>query len=60
MLQANGWLHLPEHQINFTAEEQQLWQAVEAEFAKQRSRFGCGDMATALALDEQEMRSLYV
>ncbi|OBW94095.1 selenocysteine-specific translation elongation factor [Gallibacterium anatis] len=56
MLQANGWLHLPEHQINFTAEEQQLWQAVEAEFAKTAQPIWVRDMATALALDEQEMR----
>ncbi len=60
MLQANGWLHLPEHQINFTAEEQQLWQAVEAEFAKTAQPIWVRDMATALALDEQRCAALCI
>ncbi|MGY6773364.1 selenocysteine-specific translation elongation factor [Gallibacterium sp. ZY190522] len=56
MLQANGWLHLPEHQISFTSQEQQLWQAVEAEFTKTTQPIWVRDMAKILSLDEQEMR----
>lgn len=57
LLQTNGWLHLPQHQISFSAEEQQLWQQVEAEFQKTDQPIWVRDMAQILALDEDTMRS---
>ena len=32
--QTRGWLHLPSHKIQFSTEEQRLWQAVLTEFEK--------------------------
>ncbi|MFC0322144.1 selenocysteine-specific translation elongation factor [Gallibacterium melopsittaci] len=54
--QTNGWLHLPEHQITFSAAEEVLWKAVAAEFAKTNQPIWVRDMATTLAIDEDEMR----
>ena len=36
--QTRGWLHLPEHKIHFSAEEQALWQQVLAEFEQQNGQ----------------------
>jgi len=56
--QTRGWLHLPSHKIQFSAEEQSLWQAVLAEFEKaQGQAIWVRDMATALAQDESVMRN---
>jgi len=56
--QTRGWLHLPSHKIQFSAEEQTLWQAVLAEFEKAHGQaIWVRDMATALALDESAMRN---
>ena len=56
--QTRGWLHLPSHKIQFSAEEQSLWQAVLAEFEKAHGQaIWVRDMATALAKDESAMRN---
>ncbi|WP_315567580.1 selenocysteine-specific translation elongation factor [Aggregatibacter aphrophilus] len=56
--QTRGWLHLPSHKIQFSAEEQSLWQAVLAEFEKAHGQaIWVRDMATALAQDESVMRN---
>ena len=40
--QTRGWLHLPSHKIQFSAEEQTLWKAVLAEFERRMDKpFGC-------------------
>lgn len=59
-VQTSGpWLHLPEHQVRLSAEEEelkaQLWPLLEA------GRFNppwVRDMANALALDEEQVRTL--
>ena len=56
--QTRGWLHLPSHKIQFSAEEQSLWQAVLVEFEKAHGQaIWVRDMATALAQDESVMRN---
>ena len=56
--QTRGWLHLPSYKIQFSAEEQSLWQAVLAEFEKAHGQaIWVRDMATALAQDESVMRN---
>lgn len=40
--QTRGWLHLPEHKIQFSEDEQALWQAVLEQFEQQHGHpFGC-------------------
>ncbi|WP_293761198.1 selenocysteine-specific translation elongation factor [uncultured Aquitalea sp.] len=56
--QTRGWLHLPEHSVSFTTEESTRWQAVETCFAGQQDALWVRDIASALALDEQETRTL--
>lgn len=56
LLQTNGWLHLPQHQIAFSTEEQQLWQQVRAEFTQTDQPIWVRDMAKLLAKDEHQMR----
>lgn len=56
LLQTNGWLHLPQHQIAFSASEKQLWLQVQAEFTKTDQPIWVRDMANLLAIDEDQMR----
>lgn len=51
-----GWLHLPQHGLAFTAQEQELWQQVAPYFVD--SPWWVRDLATTLQMDEDEMRSL--
>ncbi|CNI39019.1 selenocysteine-specific translation elongation factor [Yersinia vastinensis] len=51
-----GWLHLPQHGLAFTEQEQRLWQQVAPYFTD--SPWWVRDLATALQIDEGEMRSL--
>ena len=56
--QTRGWLHLPEHKIRFSAEEQALWQKVLAEFEQQNGQaLWVRDLATGLSREETEMRN---
>ncbi|VGM94729.1 SelB translation factor [uncultured Avibacterium sp.] len=56
--QTRGWLHLPEHKIRFTAEEQALWQKVLAHFEQQQGQaLWVRDLANLLDLEESEMRN---
>ncbi|BFU60860.1 MULTISPECIES: selenocysteine-specific translation elongation factor [Rodentibacter] len=55
--QTRGWLHLPEHKIQFTPEEQTRWSEMLAEFERaQGQAVWVRDMANALAMDESSMR----
>ncbi len=51
----NGWLHLPEHNIALTEAEQALWQRVEPFFAK--APCWTRDLAVALSVPEEDMRA---
>ena len=56
--QTRGWLHLPEHKIRFSTEEQALWQQVLAEFEQQNGQaLWVRDLATGLSREENEMRN---
>ena len=56
--QTRGWLHLPEHKIRFSTEEQALWQQVLAEFEQQNGQaLWVRDLATGLSREEKEMRN---
>ena len=56
--QTRGWLHLPEHKIRFSTEEQALWQQVLAEFEQQNGQaLWVRDLATGLSREESEMRN---
>ncbi|MGR3806951.1 selenocysteine-specific translation elongation factor [Pasteurella testudinis] len=58
LAQTRGWIHLPDHKIELSAEEQQLWQRVEAEFlAAQGQALWVRDLAKALAIEESVMRN---
>lgn len=56
--QTRGWLHLPDHKIQFDNEEQKRWADVLNEFEKaQGQAIWVRDMANALAMDESTMRN---
>ncbi len=56
--QTRGWLHLPEHKIEFNAEEQALWKLVLDEFVQQNGQpLWVRDIANALSIDENQMRN---
>ena len=56
--QTRGWLHLPEHKIEFSSEEQVRWADVLNEFEKADGQaIWVRDMANALATDEAVMRN---
>ncbi|WP_227731416.1 selenocysteine-specific translation elongation factor [Yersinia proxima] len=51
-----GWLHLPDHGLGFTEQEQARWQQVAPYFSD--DPWWVRDLAAELAMDESEMRSL--
>ena len=56
--QTRGWLHLPEHKIEFSSEEQARWADVLNEFEKADGQaIWVRDMANTLATDEAVMRN---
>ena len=56
--QTRGWLHLPEHKIQFSTEERDLWHLVLTEFEKQNGQpLWVRDLANLLELDETLMRN---
>ncbi|QDY40449.1 selenocysteine-specific translation elongation factor [Candidatus Pantoea soli] len=54
--QKNGWLHLPDFEPHFSAQETALWQQVAPLFGDQP--LWVRDIATALQQDEETIRSL--
>ncbi|WP_101776409.1 selenocysteine-specific translation elongation factor [Pasteurella oralis] len=56
--QTRGWLHLPEHKISFSVQEQQLWQTVLAQFEQNNGQaLWVRDLAAVLAQEETVMRN---
>lgn len=56
--QTRGWLHSPEHKIQFSSQERELWQHLLQQFEQYHGQaLWVRDMATALQLDESEMRN---
>ncbi|MDU8924956.1 selenocysteine-specific translation elongation factor [Pasteurellaceae bacterium LIM206] len=58
LAQTRGWLHLPEHSLQFSAEERGLWQLVSAEYASQGNRaLWVRELANTLGYEESLMRN---
>lgn len=56
--QTRGWLHLPSHKIQFSDEEQALWQRVLDEFERQHGQaLWVRDVANRLEQEETAMRN---
>ncbi|PJG83272.1 selenocysteine-specific translation elongation factor [Caviibacterium pharyngocola] len=56
--QTRGWLHLPEHKIRFSDQEQQLWQFVLQQFSRQSGQaLWVRDLADSLGQEENAMRN---
>lgn len=52
-----GWLHLPQHNIAFTLEQQLLWQSITDKLQDQA--WWIRDIATEMALEEKQVRTLF-
>lgn len=58
LAQSRGWLHLPEHQLRFSAEETDCWKLVLGEFIRANGQpLWVRDVATALGIEESQMRN---
>lgn len=58
LAQTRGWLHLPEHRIEFNDAELQLWQQIRPLFEATNQALWVRDIANHLDVDETEMRNL--
>ena len=58
LAQTRGWIHLPSHRIEFSAEELQLWQQIRPLFESKSEALWVRDIASELCCDETEMRNL--
>ena len=57
LCQTRGWLHLPEHVLSFTAQEQEQWQRLAPCFAGSEAQW-VRDLACQHAMEEADMRRL--
>ncbi|MEG9531127.1 selenocysteine-specific translation elongation factor [Mannheimia indoligenes] len=55
---SRGWLHLPEHRIEFNASELQIWQQIRPLFEATNQALWVRDIASSLSIDETQMRNL--
>ena len=55
---SRGWIHLPDHRIEFDANELQLWQQVRPIFEATNQALWVRDIASQLSVDETQMRNL--
>ena len=58
LAQTRGWLHLPDHRIEFSAAELQIWQQIRPLFEATNQALWVRDIASELHADETEMRNL--
>lgn len=58
LTQTRGWLHLPDHRIEFSQQELQIWQQIRPLFEATHQALWVRDIATQLAIEETEMRNL--
>lgn len=56
--QTRGWLHTPEHRIEFTADELQIWAEIRPLFEATTQALWVRDIANTLSKDETEIRNL--
>ena len=58
LLQTRGWIHLPDHRIEFDAKELPIWQQIQPLFATTTQALWVREVAQALSLDETFTRNL--
>ena len=58
LAQTRGWIHTPEHRIEFNADELQLWNDVLPIFQRTNQALWVRDIASELSVDETQMRNL--
>ena len=58
LLQTRGWIHLPDHRIEFDAKELPIWQQIQLLFAATTQALWVREVAQALSLDETFTRNL--
>ena len=58
LAQTRGWVHLPEHRIEFSATELQIWQQIRPLFEATNQALWVREIATELSLDETDTRNL--
>lgn len=58
LAQTRGWVHTPEHRIEFSAEELHIWAEIRPLFAATNQALWVRDIANQLSMDETQMRNL--
>ncbi|MGY4675935.1 selenocysteine-specific translation elongation factor [Ursidibacter arcticus] len=56
--QTRGWIHTPEHRIEFNDTELQIWAEIRPLFERTNQALWVRDIASELSIDENEMRNL--
>ncbi|MDH2998315.1 selenocysteine-specific translation elongation factor [Pasteurellaceae bacterium LFhippo2] len=56
--QTRGWIHTPDHRIEFSADELQIWNDVLPIFQRTNQALWVRDIASELSVDETQMRNL--
>lgn len=58
LAQTRGWIHTPEHRIEFSADELQIWAQIRPLFAATNQALWVRDIANELSMEETAMRNL--
>lgn len=58
LAQTRGWIHTPDHRIEFSPAEWQIWGEIQPLFARTHQALWVRDVANELSIDEQTMRNL--
>lgn len=58
LAQTRGWLHMPNHRIELSSAEQQLWAEIRPLFERTNQALWVRDIANELSIDESSMRNL--
>lgn len=58
LAQTRGWIHLPDHRIEFDGQELQIWQQIQPLFAATNQALWVREVAQALSMDETAIRNL--
>lgn len=58
LVNTRGWIHLPDHRIEFDGQEWQIWQQIQPLFAATNQALWVREIAQALSQDETAIRNL--
>lgn len=58
LAQTRGWLHLPDHRVEFSPDELQIWQQIRPLFEATNRPLWVREIASALSADETKIRNL--